>query len=109
MASPATRMAIDRTSGSAHCASTHLGPVELEPRQVLDIRTGRKTLEEAPPMQHRMLLAEGDQPARELEQVTLLVVQIPIEPADLVVLAVGVVVPCWVRPISSPASSVGTP
>ena len=33
----------------------------------------------------------------------------PVDPADRVVLAIGVVVAAWLLPISSPASSIGTP
>src|SRR2546428_10985223 len=42
-------------------------------------------------MEHRMLRAKRDEPARELQQVTVDV--LPIEPRDLVVLTVRVVVP----------------
>ena len=35
--------------------------------------------------------------------------ELPVEPADLVVLAVGVVVPRCVRRISSPETNIGTP
>ena len=49
-------------------------------------------LEKLAPVQVGMSFAELDQPARELQQLDAALVQLPIEPADLVVLAVGVVV-----------------
>ena len=50
------------------------------------------TAEERPPPQHRICRADREEAAREVEQASLPLVQIPVDPAGLIVLAVGVVV-----------------
>ncbi len=84
-------------------------------------------VDKAAALEHAMVRAEPDEPADEPQQCPVcplpgrpsapgrharsrgLACGRPIDPGDLVVLAVGVVVARWVRPISSPASSIGTP
>ena len=68
----------------------HLHALVVEPHQV-----GRRLgapAEPGAPAKQRVCPAQRDQPTGELEQLAPSRVQIPIEPADLVVLAVGVVV-----------------
>src|SRR5205823_5052840 len=66
---------------------------KLEPGQILDIRAGQEqALEVAAPAQHRVVAAKRDHSTRELQQRALLLVQVPVEPAELVVLTVPVVV-----------------
>ena len=67
--------------------SDAVGP---EPRDVGRVRAERLAVEEVAAPEHRMRAPEGDQPLREREQRAVLV--LPVEPRDLVVLAVGVVV-----------------
>jgi hypothetical protein len=69
----------------------HLGAVRPEPGDVgkLAAEDGLALEEPAPP-EHRVLVAEGDQVGAEGEEVPVGV--LPVEPGDLVVLAVGVVV-----------------
>src|SRR5581483_9292138 len=69
----------------------HLVARRREPRDVADVRAMDGTaLEERAPSEHTMVGPEGDEIAAEREQ--LLVDVLPVQPRDLVVLAVGVVV-----------------
>src|SRR5437667_30785 len=58
-----------------------------------DFRTSNtSTLEKFRTTKDRMLLPELNQPSRKLEQLILFLVPLPIDPTDLIVLAVGVIV-----------------
>ena len=71
----------------------HLLPVGSKPRQVLDLRTrDAATLEEASPVEHGMAETETYQAPRELDLGLGGARQRPVDPRELVVLAVGVVV-----------------
>ena len=85
-----------RASGRTGCSS---------PPAVISVPSGRNQArslssesqmccapEEAPPLQHRLLVPQLDQPPRELEQRLPPLVEVPVQPGELVVLAVGVVV-----------------
>src|SRR5579864_1122218 len=72
---------------------THLAAVGGVPGDVLFCRViDGAVLIELAPAEIRMSLAQLDQPPGELEQALPPGVKIPVEPADLVVLAVGIVV-----------------
>jgi hypothetical protein len=72
----------------------HLGPGGGEPAHVLDAELGVEGAgEEAPPAQHRQGLAQDQQALGELGEVPLVLAdRLPVDPGDLVVLAIGVVV-----------------
>src|SRR5690606_8159966 len=72
----------------------HLRPVRLEPADVVDLgAVDRPPLEELATTQRGVGMADLYEPPGELQQLAPTVVQVPIVPADLVVLAVSVVVP----------------
>src|SRR5438270_8313521 len=71
----------------------HLGAVQAKPLDILHLRAAnRAALKKLPPPEDRVLVKEAYQAARELQQFAAFVVEIPIEPRKLVVLAVSVVV-----------------
>src|SRR5262245_54119300 len=71
----------------------HLLSVTPQPVDILDLSaTDRPTLEEIPAMENRVLLAELEHVADKVEELERLGVEIPGEPAQLVVLAVSVVI-----------------
>src|SRR5262249_25526755 len=75
----------------APVALAHLAAVGLEPADVLDAGTvDRPAQEPAPPPEDRVAVAQRDQLGGERQQV--LVGRLPVEPGDLAVLAIGVVV-----------------
>ena len=78
----------------------HFGPVGLAPAQ-LDRASDGTVLDVAPPPQHGMVPPQCDEPSGEAKQ--LLVDPSPVMPGDLVVLAVGVVVPALGAPGFVPA------
>ena len=70
----------------------HFMPIRSKPGQVFNVgAVDAAALEKLPAAEHRMVAPQGDHVAREVAQ--LLVDVLPIEPRDLVVLAVCVVVP----------------
>src|SRR6185503_14407059 len=93
----------DRVAGEAEAETAreavrpllvgHLLPVGAEPGEVLDLRAlDAAALEEAPPVEDGMGQAEANQPSRELELRLGRTGQRPVDPGQVVVLAVGVVV-----------------
>ena len=71
----------------------HLLAVGAVPGEVADVRAvDAAALEELAPVQDRVRLAIRDQPPREVEQLLLALVEVPVVPRHLIVLAVGVVV-----------------
>ncbi|GAA1243966.1 hypothetical protein GCM10009646_34600 [Streptomyces aureus] len=74
----------------------HLARVRAQPHEVgqgLALVGVRVTAEEAAAAQHRVGGSQGDGAPGELHQLALVLVHAPVGPGDLVVLAVGVVVP----------------
>src|SRR5215207_4079619 len=72
----------------------HWLAVRTEPSQVLDRRAADlPSLEEAGAAKTGMGVAHGDQVAGELEERALALVQVPVDPTDLIVLGVDVVIP----------------
>src|SRR5215469_7903404 len=70
----------------------HLVPVLHEPDDLLQTLGGdRVALQEAPPAEHRMAPPQADHAGCELAETPLLLVEVPVEPGDGVVLAIGVV------------------
>jgi hypothetical protein len=77
----------------------HLQAIRAVPLDVLDlVAPDGPSLEEGAAMEDRVLLAQRDQPLGEAEQLALVPIEIPVEPADRVILAVGVVVPALGAP-----------
>ena len=71
----------------------HLLAVGSKPGQILDLRpVNAATLEELPSMKDRVFLAKLDEEPCEIEQLLIQLGPVPIEPADLIVLTVAVVV-----------------
>ena len=71
----------------------HFIAAGIEPHHILDLGpTYPPTPEKFRPPKDRMLAPKADQFFRELEERVLLFIALPIEPADLVVLAISVVV-----------------
>ena len=71
----------------------HLLARRVEERDVLDVRAAdRPAQEELPALEDRLAPPDEDQLAGEFQELLLPVVQVPVEPGQLVVLAVGVVV-----------------
>src|SRR5687768_5015610 len=71
----------------------HLGAVGPKPLDVVDMAAMHAAaLEELAPVQRRVRVADLDEPTRKLQQRPTVVAEPPVDPADLVVLAVGVVV-----------------
>src|SRR4029078_5258584 len=72
----------------------HFLPVRAKPRQILDVGAiDAGALKELPATKDRMGRTQHNQRAGEGEERLLLTRDVPIEPADLIVLAVGVVFP----------------
>ena len=96
------RSAFDQWAG-------HLVSVRIEPDQVA-VPVVPAAVEVAPPPQHLVRVPDRDDVLRELEQRRLLGRVCPVQPADVVVLTVGVVVAVLrARRLSSPARIIGTP
>src|SRR5690242_20161941 len=71
----------------------HLLAVRTEPGEVLDVRAVyTAALKELPASKDRMSRPEHDQSAGEGEKRLLSIREVPIEPADIIVLTVGVVI-----------------
>ena len=88
----------------------HFFAAGIEPHDVLYLGTADPPApEKFRPPENRMVASEANQVFGEFEQLILFFIALPIEPADLVVLTVGVVISLWVRPNSSPPQSIGTP
>jgi len=67
-------------------------------------------MKEAASTENEVLAPQLDELADEIAQFLCLRAKIlPIDPVELFVLAIGIVVALCVRPISSPASSMGVP
>ena len=69
-------------------------------RRLGERRRRRRSLQEALAPEHRMLVAQGDQTAREVVQRGCALVEVPVVPGELVVLAPAVVV-ALLRPLES--------
>ena len=71
----------------------HLFAVRAKPDQVANLRAAdAPPLEEFPSPQHGMFVEEPGHQAREFQQLLARPLYIPIQPSDLIILAVGVVV-----------------
>src|SRR3954451_20063278 len=71
----------------------HLAPARIEPHHVANLRTSYSpTLKKLRPTKHRMCMTKTDQLSRELQKLILLFVARPIEPTDLVVLTIRIVI-----------------
>ena len=71
----------------------HLPAVRAEPGQVLDLRAANlPAKEKLASAQGRVVVKQLDQIASVGQQIALLAIELPIKPARLVVLAIGVVV-----------------
>src|SRR5438093_4218166 len=71
----------------------HLAAVRIEPDDILDLRTDDPpALEKAAPVQQRVPLPDLSQALQESDQFLVLGAQAPVDPAQLVVLAIRVVV-----------------
>src|SRR5690606_3810258 len=71
----------------------HLRAVRAQPQEILDARAGYLApAEEMPAAEHGVLAAQPHHALHERQELALLRAEIPVKPADLVVLAVGVVV-----------------
>src|ERR1700677_1038420 len=92
------RAAVHQHADAAHVGigplrALHLAAVGVDPGDVLDLEFFVVLAgEEAAAAQHRIFVAERNQPLHESNLRLVLLRKIPIEPADFVVLAVGVVV-----------------
>ena len=82
----------DPLVGVVPVGAGHLATVAAEPPRIGKLARHALAGQEPPAPEHRVLLAHGDQPLGEGEQVALLVVEVPVLPGDLVVLAPRVVV-----------------
>src|SRR5579872_4710522 len=71
----------------------HLIAGGSQPQDVLDVRSfNRPALKKSTPAKHRMLLAQVDHALNEHQQIPILLLHTPIDPADGTVLAISVVV-----------------
>ena len=71
----------------------HLPTARFEPGNILDTSAANASaLEKPSPHEDRLCLAQPDEVTRKLQQVVLHRSQIPVEPTDFVVLAIGIVV-----------------
>ncbi len=94
ISSPARRMPMLRALRLAPLLVGHLVAGQVEEADVLRCPTrGGTALEELPPLQDRLLLPDAGALADEVQELLLPLVQLPVQPGQLVVLAVGVVVP----------------
>src|SRR6476659_8716949 len=93
---------IDRVAAQEHPETADKGRIPLlvahliaawiEPHHVANLRTADPpTLEKFRPSKNRMLAPKLDEAPGEFEERFLFVVMFPVEPADLVILAIGVV------------------
>src|SRR5271165_6773795 len=72
----------------------HLLAARAEERKILDVGAAEgPALEELPPLEDRMLAPDPRNLPGEIEESLLPVVQVPVQPGQLVVLAKGIVVP----------------
>ncbi len=72
----------------------HLPAIGVEPEDVVHAGTmDRLPLEPFAPTQHRMFVAERHQLAHEFQQRRVFLWQIPVQPGDLVILTIGIIVP----------------
>ena len=72
----------------------HFGAVRLDPVDVLVVRAGDGlALEEVLPMENGMVAPQGDDALSEGQKLAVGIGQIPVNPADFVILTVGVVAP----------------
>ena len=72
---------------------SHLTPVRPEPQNVFDARSlDRAAEKEVPPAKHRMIQAQSNDFSNQRKQVLFGLKVVPIDPADLVILAIRVVV-----------------
>src|SRR5262249_6769318 len=81
-----------RTVRAVPVALGHLAAAAADPRGVGGAGGGTVTDEERRAAEDRLLLPRADQPAREPLRPPLALVQVPVDPGELVVLAVRVVV-----------------
>ena len=71
----------------------HLPAARFEPGNILDTSAANASaLEKPSPHEDRLCLAQPDEVTRKLQQVVLHRSQIPVEPTDFVVLAIGIVI-----------------
>src|SRR6266542_931320 len=71
----------------------HLGAAGIKPHHISNLRSAYPaTAEKFWAAKYRVRLAKPNQPSRELQKLVLLFVACPIEPADLVVLAISIVI-----------------
>ena len=71
----------------------HFLAIRSQPEDVLDVGAlDVSPLEEMAPTEHRVIFSQANDPADELQQLLIVTVHVPVDPADLIVLAVGVVV-----------------
>ena len=71
----------------------HLGAIDVEPHDILHAGAAdAPALEKFRPAEDRVLAPELDQPRGKLAQLLLPLRELPVEPGDLVILAVGIVI-----------------
>src|SRR5712691_8085796 len=71
----------------------HLFPAGGEPDDVTNVAAADRTaLEEVPSLEHRMIPPDGDNATAEVEKLLLPRRQLPVQPTEFAVLAIGVVV-----------------
>jgi hypothetical protein len=71
----------------------HLLTIRAKPGQIFDFRTTNLTpLEKLSPTQHWMLVKQTAQQLGEFQQVASWLVQIPVDPRQLIVLTIGIIV-----------------
>src|SRR5689334_15748259 len=83
------------TSNERRCPLfvAHLVSTRIEPHHIFNFSsTNSTTLQEFRAPKYRMFAPKLNQSAGEFEQLVLLIISVPVEPADLVVLAVGIIV-----------------
>ena len=76
---------------------------------VLESSPGYAAGEETTTVQHRMFQTQMNELGDERKKLFLVLVEIPIGPRNLIILAVRVIVACWVRATSSPPQIIGMP
>src|SRR6266566_5591732 len=77
----------------------HFSTIRAEPNDILNLRSFYfSALEEFATPEHRVLLVQRDQLPNESERITVHALRSPIDPADFVVLAIGIVVPALSTP-----------
>jgi len=89
---------------------SHFVAAGIEPHRIVDLAAGhRLALEKFRPPKDRVLPPQLNQLPGKLEQAFLFSVPLPVEPTNLVVLAIPLLFPFCVRLNSSPPKSIGTP